>query len=87
MRGLSSRAVTVVVRASARTNAWRTRTNCRTWGSSAGGKRFLTGWVRRGHHEWRAHFGPRWSTILEWKETFDPNAILCNGLIRHGPAA
>ena len=34
IRGLSSRAVTVVARASAATSACRTRTNCRRWGSS-----------------------------------------------------
>ena len=33
-RGLSTSAVTVVFRASARTSACRTRTNCRIWGSS-----------------------------------------------------
>ena len=54
---------------------------------AAGGKRYLTGWVRRDHDEWRAHFGPRWSTIIEWKETFDRNAVLSNGFIRYGPAA
>ena len=34
IRGLSSRAVTVLVRAEARTRTCRTRTNCRIWGSS-----------------------------------------------------
>ena len=34
IRGLSSRAVTVELRASARTSACRTRTNCWIWGSS-----------------------------------------------------
>ena len=54
---------------------------------AAGGKRYLTGWVRRGHEEWQAHFGPQWTTILRWKETFDPNGILSNGFIRYGPEA
>ncbi len=49
---------------------------------ATGGKRKLTGWVRRDHNEWQAHFGPRWTTILRWKETFDPNGILSNGFIR-----
>ena len=54
---------------------------------AAGGKRYLTGWVRRSHDEWRAHFGPRWATILQWKEAFDPNAVLSNGFIRYGAGA
>ena len=54
---------------------------------AAGGKRYLTGWVRRGHDEWRAHFGPRWAAVLRWKQTFDPNAVLSNGFIRYGPEA
>ena len=51
---------------------------------AAGGKRYLTGWVRRGHDEWRAHYGPQWTTILAWKEAFDPNGILSNGFIHYG---
>ena len=54
---------------------------------AAGGKRYLTGWVRRSHDEWRAHFGPRWATVLQWKEAFDPNAVLSNGFIRYGAGA
>ena len=54
---------------------------------AAGGKRYLTGWVRRNHDEWRAHFGPRWATILRWKAAFDPNAVLSNGFLRYGPEA
>ena len=54
---------------------------------AAGGKRYLTGWVRRGHDEWQAHFGQHWATILRWKETFDPNGILSNGFISYGPGA
>ena len=50
---------------------------------AAGGKRYLTGWVRRGHDEWRAHYGPQWTTILRWKAAFDPNGILGNGFIRY----
>ena len=53
---------------------------------AAGGKRYLTGWVRRDHDEWRAHYGQLWTEILRWKETFDPNGILSNGFIRFGPA-
>ena len=52
---------------------------------AAGGKRYLTGWIRRGHPEWRAHFGRQWPTVLRWKETFDPNGILSNGFVRYGP--
>lgn len=54
---------------------------------AAGGKRYLTGWVRRDHDEWQAHYGPQWMTILRWKETFDPNGILSNEFIRYRPAA
>ena len=54
---------------------------------AAGGKRYLTGWFRRSHDEWRAHFGPRWAAVLRWKEAFDPNAVLSNGFIRYGPEA
>ena len=54
---------------------------------AAGGKRYLTGWVRRDHDEWLAHYGQQWTTILRWKETFDPNGILSNGFICYGPGA
>ena len=52
---------------------------------AAGGKRYLTGWVRRGPDEWRAHYGRQWTTILRWKETFDPHGVLSNGFICYGP--
>ena len=52
---------------------------------AAGGKRYLTGWIRRGLDEWRAHYGRQWTTILRWKETFDPRGVLSNGFIRYGP--
>ena len=52
---------------------------------AAGGKRYLTGWVRRGADEWRAHFGRQWATILRWKETFDSRGVLSNGFISYGP--
>ena len=54
---------------------------------AGGGKRYLTGWVRRDHDEWQAHYGPQWRTVLRWKETFDPNGILSNEFIRYRPAA
>ena len=53
---------------------------------AAGGKRYLTGWVRRGHDEWRAHYDGQWTSILRWKEAFDPNGVLDNGFIRYGAA-
>ena len=52
---------------------------------AAGGKRYLTGWVRRGRDEWQAHYGRQWKTILRWKETFDPHGVLSNGFICFGP--
>ena len=52
---------------------------------AAGAKRYLTGWVRRGADEWRAHFGRQWATILRWKETFDSRGVLSNGFISYGP--
>ena len=52
---------------------------------AAGGKRYLTGWVRRGRDEWQAHYGRQWTTILRWKGTFDPNGVLSNGFICFGP--
>ena len=51
---------------------------------AAGGKRYLTGWVRRGRDEWQAHYGRQWATVLRWKGTFDPNGVLSNGFIRFG---
>ena len=51
---------------------------------AAGGKRYLTGWVRRGRDEWQAHFGRQWKTILRWKGTFDPHGVLSNGFICYG---
>ena len=54
---------------------------------AAGGKRYLTGWVRRDRDEWRTHYGRQWTTILRWKETFDPNGILSNGFICYSPGA
>ena len=53
---------------------------------AAGGKRYLTGWVRRGHDEWRAHYEGQWTSILQWKAAFDPNGVLDNGFIRYGAA-
>ena len=52
---------------------------------AAGGKRYLTGWVRRGRDEWQAHYGRQWTTILRWKGTLDPNGVLSNGFICFGP--
>ena len=51
--------------------------------TAVGGKRYLTGWVRYGHGEWKAHFGERWQQILAWKTAFDPDGILGNGFIRY----
>ena len=51
---------------------------------AAGGKRYLTGWVRRGRDEWQAHYGRQWATVLRWKGNFDPNGVLSNGFIRFG---
>ena len=53
----------------------------------AGGKRYLTGWVDRDNDEWRAHYGPQWTTVLRWKKEFDPNGVLSNGFIRFRPQA
>ena len=53
--------------------------------TAMGGKRYLTGWVRYGHEEWKAHFGERWRQVLTWKEAFDPDGILGGGFIRYRP--
>ena len=54
--------------------------------TAAGGKRYLTGWVRHSRDEWQAHYGRQWTTVLRWKGTFDPNGVLTNGFIRFGGA-
>ena len=53
--------------------------------TALGGKRYLSGWVRYDHEEWKAHFGEKWRRVLAWKETFDPDGILGGGFIRYRP--
>ena len=50
-----------------------------------GGKRYLTGWVRYDHAQWKAHYGEHWPQVLQWKERFDPKGILNLGFIHYQP--
>ena len=50
-----------------------------------GGKRYLTGWVRYAHDDWREHYGALWPLVLRRKEEFDPRGILNPGFVRYGP--
>ena len=52
-----------------------------------GGKRYLTGWVRYAHDDWREHYGALWPLVLRRKEEFDPRGILNPGFVRYGPPA
>ena len=48
-----------------------------------GGKRYLTGWIRYDHAQWKAHYGEHWPQVLQWKERFDPKGILNPGFIHY----
>jgi cytokinin dehydrogenase len=49
-----------------------------------GAKRYLSGWVNFSAHDWREHFGERWSELVELKRRYDPDAILNPGFLPLG---
>jgi cytokinin dehydrogenase len=51
-------------------------------GIQIGGKRYLSGWVRFNHQEWRRHFGAKWEEIVQVKMMCDPNGVLNPGFIQ-----
>lgn len=53
---------------------------------AAGGKRYLSGYVRMDAVQWAAHFGERWPQFVAAKRTFDPNGILNPGFVHYGDA-
>ena len=46
-----------------------------------GGKRYLSGYLGFDRARWEAHFGDRWTWLLDMKRRFDPDGILNRGLI------
>lgn len=52
-------------------------------GVQLGGKRYLSGWVEFDVSQWREHFGPVWSKVLQWKRFYDPNRVLSPGFIQY----
>ena len=50
-----------------------------------GGKRYLTGWIRWTADDWRAHYGPLWRRVCEWKARFDPLGVLGAPIIPFDP--
>lgn len=41
-----------------------------------GAKRYLSGWFSFSQDQWRAHYGEKWSALVDLKQKFDPKAIL-----------
>ena len=53
--------------------------------ASLGGKRYLTGWIRFSHDDWRGHYGEHWPRVLRRKAEFDPQGVLNPGFVRYQP--
>jgi cytokinin dehydrogenase len=49
-----------------------------------GGRRYLSGYVKFDEARWKAHFGDRWSWLVEMKRRFDPDGVLNPGFIPLG---
>lgn len=49
--------------------------------SAHGAKRYLSGYLEFDRQRWAAHFGERWSWLLEMKRRFDPQGILNRDLL------
>jgi FAD/FMN-containing dehydrogenase len=49
----------------------------------AGGKVVLSGWIDFNAQQWKEHFGEQWSRLRQWKQFFDPQAVLNPGFIDH----
>lgn len=48
---------------------------------SAGGKRYLSGYINFDQSKWQNHFGEHWRTLIELKSHFDPQGILNPGFM------
>jgi len=48
-----------------------------------GGKRYLSGWIAFDHAMWKAHYGPKWDTVVAMKKKFDPKGILNPGFVKY----
>ncbi|MFB3922262.1 MAG: FAD-binding protein [Terriglobia bacterium] len=46
-----------------------------------GGKRYLSGWIKFDHNQWKAHYGEMWSKVVELKKKFDPQGVLNPGFV------
>lgn len=52
---------------------------------TAGGKRYLSGFIEFDRARWKRHFGSLWDELCRLKKTFDPDGILNPGFIDYGP--
>jgi cytokinin dehydrogenase len=50
---------------------------------SAGGKRYLAGWLEMSEAGWRAHYGDRYQEWVEAKRRFDPGGVLDAACFNH----
>ncbi len=48
-----------------------------------GGKRYLSGWIAFDAAQWKAHYGPKWESVLAAKKKFDPQGILNSGFLKY----
>jgi cytokinin dehydrogenase len=48
-----------------------------------GGKRYLSGWISFDAAQWKAHYGDKWSEVLELKKKFDPRGVVNPGFVRY----
>jgi cytokinin dehydrogenase len=48
-----------------------------------GGKRYLSGWIAFDSAQWKAHYGPKWPTVVEMKKKFDPQGVLNPGFVKY----
>jgi len=46
---------------------------------TAGGKRYLSGWIEFDEAKWRQHYGDRWEEIVALKKKYDPHNVLNPG--------
>ena len=50
----------------------------------AGGKRYLSGYIKFNVERWKAHYGPAWAPLNELRRRYDPDGILNPGFIPWG---
>ena len=48
-----------------------------------GGKRYLSGWIAFDAAQWKAHYGDKWTEVLQMKKKFDPHGVVNPGFIRY----